>query len=71
MKDERVSALSFNEECVRQDRNTLLTSCDWTQQVDNALSPEDKLLWTTYRSALRDIPQQIGFPFNVDWPTKP
>lgn len=27
--------------------------------------------WATYRQALRDIPQQDGFPFNVVWPAKP
>jgi len=25
---------------------------------------------TAYRQALRDIPSQSGFPFNVTWPTK-
>jgi len=24
-----------------------------------------------YRQALRDIPQQEGFPYNVVWPEKP
>lgn len=27
--------------------------------------------WATYRQALRDIPQQDGFPFNVAWPNSP
>lgn len=27
--------------------------------------------WAIYRQALRDIPQQEGFPFNVVWPEKP
>lgn len=27
--------------------------------------------WAKYRKALRDIPQQEGFPFNVEWPKKP
>jgi len=27
--------------------------------------------WVTYRQALRDIPQQDDFPFNVTYPTKP
>jgi hypothetical protein len=26
---------------------------------------------TTYRQALRDVPDQDGFPFDVVWPTKP
>ena len=27
--------------------------------------------WVAYRQALRDIPQQPGFPDNIQWPTKP
>lgn len=27
--------------------------------------------WATYRQALRDLPQQEGFPFNVTFPEKP
>jgi hypothetical protein len=27
--------------------------------------------WKIYRQALRDVPNQDGFPQNVIWPTKP
>jgi hypothetical protein len=27
--------------------------------------------WVAYRQALRDIPQQPGFPDSIQWPTKP
>ena len=27
--------------------------------------------WATYRQALRDIPQQEGFPFNITFPVAP
>ncbi len=27
--------------------------------------------WARYRKALRDLPQQEGFPFNIDWPVPP
>ena len=27
--------------------------------------------WATYRQQLRDLPQQAGFPFNIDFPTPP
>lgn len=27
--------------------------------------------WSAYRQKLRDIPQQEGFPFNIEWPTSP
>lgn len=27
--------------------------------------------WIAWRQALRDIPQQPGFPFDIDWPGRP
>ena len=27
--------------------------------------------WATYRQALRDLPEQGGFPFNIEFPTPP
>ncbi|MEX3929804.1 phage tail assembly chaperone [Paraburkholderia sp. BR10936] len=27
--------------------------------------------WKAYRQALRDVPQQPGFPFEIDWPQAP
>lgn len=52
----------------RVSRNALLLESDWTQLSD---SPVDKAIWSTYRQALRDIPQQDGFPENIVWPDKP
>lgn len=53
---------------VRDKRNFMLAACDWTQVADASV---DKAAWATYRQALRDVPQQSGFPWNVQWPTKP
>ena len=53
---------------IRNLRNKLLTSSDWTQVID---APVDQAAWATYRQALRDIPQQEGFPATVVWPTQP
>jgi len=53
---------------VRAARNTKLAACDWTQLAD---STADKAGWATYRQALRDIPNQEGFPWTVTWPTEP
>lgn len=52
----------------REKRNSLLSASDWTQLLD---SPVDKSAWATYRTDLRDVPQQAGFPFNISWPVKP
>jgi len=54
---------------VREERNQRLKNSDWTQFPDVVLS--DKDAWTTYRQMLRDVPSQAGFPWSVDWPTKP
>ena len=27
--------------------------------------------WAAYRQALRDLPEQEGFPFNINWPKQP
>ena len=55
-------------EKVRLLRNDLLANTDWTQVND---APVDKVVWATYRQALRDVPSQSGFPNQVVWPTKP
>ena len=54
---------------VRKKRDALLTQSDWTQLPDATV--HDKLAWLSYRQALRDVPKQSGFPFNVDWPVTP
>ena len=53
---------------IRDDRNKRLSDCDWTQLAD---APVDDLVWAAYRQSLRDIPLQAGFPWDVNWPTKP
>ena len=53
---------------VRIKRNQLLMESDWTQVAD---APVDEQAWAAYRQALRDVPQQAGFPANVTWPTPP
>jgi len=52
---------------VRASRDTLIAKSDWTQCAD--ISAAVKSQWAPYRKALRDVPQQAGFPFNVIWPT--
>lgn len=56
-------------ERIRRARNTLLAETDWSQAVDVPQAIKDK--WAPYRQALRDVPQQAGFPDNIQWPNKP
>lgn len=51
----------------RLQRNTLLAETDWRFRSDMIPSQE----WKDYCQALRDVPNQEGFPWNVIWPTKP
>lgn len=56
---------------VRKDRTARLAACDWTQLADAPLTPEQLAAWAAYRQALRDVPEQEGFPVEVVWPAKP
>ena len=53
---------------VRGKRNQLLSDSDWTQVLD---APVNKEAWAEYRQALRDLPDQAGFPFDVVYPDAP
>jgi hypothetical protein len=57
-------------ETMRQKRNEYLAESDWivakSYEVQNPVPQE----WVDYRQQLRDIPQQEGFPYDVNWPQK-
>ena len=54
-------------------RNTLLSQSDWTQMDDSPLTSEQKTVWATYRTALRNLSDHSNWPNleDADWPTKP
>ena len=52
---------------VRKQRDIKLAESDWTQLTD---APINSALWAVYRQALRDVPLQSGFPWEVNWPQK-
>jgi len=53
---------------VRNSRTEMLKNSDWTQIAD---STADKAAWATYRTALRNVPTQAGFPWTIEWPEAP
>lgn len=55
----------------RTQRDSLLAACDWTQMPDSPLSEKEKVAYQAYRQALRDVPQQEGFPEAINWPEEP
>ena len=71
-KDQQLLAAENAKQAVvmlRLERNRLLSETDWTQAKDVPDAVSSK--WATYRQALRDVPQQPGFPENIQWPVKP
>lgn len=52
---------------VLQKRNELLKETDHYGLSDHTMTDE----MAAYRQALRDVPQQDGFPVDITWPTKP
>lgn len=53
---------------VRAERNAKLAASDWTQVAD---APVDSSAWAAYRQALRDIKEQEGYPWKIEWPEQP
>ena len=55
---------------VRAERDLRLMQTDWIYLPD-VTPAEDIGAWEAYRQVLRDVPQQEGFPWAVNWPTLP
>ena len=59
---------------LRQRRNALLGSCDWTVLSDSPLSETEKTVWLEYRQDLRDITEGLDTEAKVKaviFPVKP
>lgn len=72
MTDEEIAEMQPSDAelaaLARDRRDGLLAASDWTQVAD---APINQAAWAAYRQALRDIPQQAGFPRDIAWPVKP
>ena len=59
---------------VRQDRDRILQSTDWTQAADSPLSDSKKAEWAAYRQALRNLPDTYDKSLKrieIEFPTPP
>ncbi|MBO5416924.1 MAG: phage tail assembly chaperone [Clostridia bacterium] len=56
---------------IREKRQRLLEASDWTQSTDSPLDELRRKAWADYRTALRNIPEQEDFPYEVIFPQKP
>lgn len=61
------------EQMVRVKRDELLADSDKMVLPDRweSYTNGQKTAWTVYRQQLRDLPNQMGFPYNLTWPVKP
>lgn len=93
LEEEAMRIAEYNSESarsvrVRMKRDRLLSRCTWIierhrDQLENneitTLTDEQYHAWLTYRQALRDLPEQPGFPWSggddddtlCPWPTPP
>ena len=55
----------------RDSRDNLLSECDWIIVMSLEAGRAIPADWAAYRQALRDLPQQAGFPVTINWPVKP
>lgn len=61
---------------VRAERDARMASTDYRMAADYPLDESQRALWAAYRQALRDLPQQEGFPWDgggeaTPWPALP
>jgi hypothetical protein len=56
---------------VRHERDRLLEASDWIVSRSYERQQPVSESWAAYREALRDIPEQSGFPYAVQWPQTP
>jgi hypothetical protein len=67
-EEELNASFDFHSKRMRDIRNQLLSETDWTQLPDSPVNSSD---WADYRQQLRNIPEQEGFPWQVEWPNPP
>lgn len=68
---ETIEDVSMTAEEARAERDKLLAETDWTQVLDAPIDAETREAYRAYRQALRDIPEQEGFPDTITWPELP
>jgi hypothetical protein len=71
-KDARLLATEWKY--IRRERDKLLTSTDWTQVSDTALTSAKVTAWATYRTKLRTLPadqSSVTTYADITWPSEP
>jgi len=55
----------------RTRRAALLAACDWIVARSAEWGEPVPDAWANYRQALRNVPDQPGFPADINWPQEP
>lgn len=66
-QEEQTAQTAAQAKAVRQERDAKLAKTDWRFRTD--MTPSQA--WKDYCQALRDVPEQAGFPWSVVFPTEP
>lgn len=59
---------------MRRQRDVLLSQMDLILSNPlrwNEMTEDQKNMWSQYRTDLLNVPQQVGFPHDINWPTSP
>lgn len=81
-REEYIKGIAYNGEYTIEDvpetadeartkRDKLLSATDWTQVLDAPIDSATREAYREYRQALRDLPEQDGFPGTITWPELP
>lgn len=81
-REEYIKGIAYNGEYTIEDvpetadeartkRDKLLAETDWTQVLDAPIDAATREAYRAYRQALRDLPEQDGFPGTITWPELP
>lgn len=81
-REEYIKGIAYNGEYTIEDvpetadeartqRDKLLSETDWTQVLDAPIDAATREAYRAYRQALRDLPEQDGFPGTITWPELP
>lgn len=68
---EAATSIAAQWSALRDERERLLSACDWTQVPDAPLTETHRQAWQAYRTALRNMPNTTADPANPVWPTTP
>lgn len=66
-----VDRIPIQASAVRKQRDQFLAETDWAVLPDSPLDGTSQTALKAYRQALRDVPQQEGFPNSISWPNMP